>query len=198
MVWQDFVGKQIEWPVSQQAFASKVDRFPVCDLGQLPSDHYEVVGMITAGKAVTGEPMSEVLKEAVQFGKEHGATALVEKENKSVQNLPGRMPLYHQWYAVKFITESTVPAPGASAQPFVQWTNSHPRLRSRSCAIPTVSHKSERALETIGETLTRITPREDAISSGQIGLPFGAADGIQRISDCAGNFAGERKLLPKG
>ena len=53
-------------------------------------------------------------------------------------------------------------------------------------AIPTVRHTSERVLERIDGTLIRINPREDGVPSGQIGLPFGAAEGIQKIYDCAG------------
>ncbi|MEI6192826.1 MAG: Sir2 family NAD-dependent protein deacetylase [Verrucomicrobiota bacterium] len=51
-------------------------------------------------------------------------------------------------------------------------------------AIPTVRHTSERVRQRIGGTLIRINPREDDVPSGQIGLPFGAAEGIRRICDC--------------
>jgi len=57
-------------------------------------------------------------------------------------------------------------------------------------AIPTVRHTSERVLQGISGTLIRINPREDDVPSGQIGLPFGAAEGIRRIFDCAENLAG--------
>jgi len=60
-------------------------------------------------------------------------------------------------------------------------------------AIPTVRHNSERALEIIGGTLIRINPREDDVPVSQIGLPFGAAEGIRRICDCAENLAGGTK-----
>ena len=53
-------------------------------------------------------------------------------------------------------------------------------------AIPTVRHTSERVLESIDGTLIRINPQEDGVPSGQIGLPLGAAEGIQKICDCVG------------
>lgn len=58
-------------------------------------------------------------------------------------------------------------------------------------AIPTVRHASERVLKTVSGTLIRINPREDHVPSGQLGLPLGAAEGIQRICDCANNIAGD-------
>jgi NAD-dependent SIR2 family protein deacetylase len=64
-------------------------------------------------------------------------------------------------------------------------------------AIPTVRNNSERVLENIEGTLIRINPREPDVPSGQIGLPFGAAEGIRIICDCAGNLAGERNHKPK-
>ncbi len=48
-------------------------------------------------------------------------------------------------------------------------------------AIPTVRHASERALQRTGGKLIRINPREHVVPTGQIGLPFGAAEGIRRI-----------------
>ncbi len=48
-------------------------------------------------------------------------------------------------------------------------------------AVPTVRYTSERVLERINGTLVRINPREADAPSGQIGLPFGAAEGIRRI-----------------
>ena len=51
-------------------------------------------------------------------------------------------------------------------------------------AIPTVRHTSERVCQRTGGTLIRINPREDDVPGGQIGLPFGAAEGIRRICDC--------------
>jgi NAD-dependent SIR2 family protein deacetylase len=53
-------------------------------------------------------------------------------------------------------------------------------------AIPTVRYTSERVVERLGGTLIRINPRDHDVPSGQIGLPFGAAEGIRRICDCAG------------
>jgi NAD-dependent SIR2 family protein deacetylase len=53
-------------------------------------------------------------------------------------------------------------------------------------AIPTVRHTSERVLENRDGTLIRINPREDTVPSGQIGLPLGAAEGIQKICDALG------------
>ena len=52
-------------------------------------------------------------------------------------------------------------------------------------AIPTVRHTSERVLQGISGTLIRINPREDDVPRGQIGLPFGAAEGIRRICEYA-------------
>jgi NAD-dependent SIR2 family protein deacetylase len=57
-------------------------------------------------------------------------------------------------------------------------------------AIPTVRLTSEQVLQRISGTLIRINPREDEVPSGQIGLPFGAAEGIQRICDFANDIAG--------
>jgi NAD-dependent SIR2 family protein deacetylase len=54
-------------------------------------------------------------------------------------------------------------------------------------AIPTVRRTSERVLESIDGTLIRINPRDDDVPSSQIGLPFGAAEGIRRICDYAGS-----------
>jgi NAD-dependent SIR2 family protein deacetylase len=62
-------------------------------------------------------------------------------------------------------------------------------------AIPTVRYTSERALKRIGCTLIRINPREHEVPSGQIGLPFGAAEGIRRICDCAKTLAGSSNPL---
>ena len=60
-------------------------------------------------------------------------------------------------------------------------------------AIPTVRLTSEQVLQRINGTLIRINPREADVPSGQIGLPFGAAEGIWRICDCAANLAGVAK-----
>ena len=60
-------------------------------------------------------------------------------------------------------------------------------------AIPTVRLTSEQVLQRIGGTLIRINPREADVPSGQIGLPFGAAEGIRKIFDCAKNLAGDGK-----
>lgn len=58
-------------------------------------------------------------------------------------------------------------------------------------AIPTVRHASERALQRIGGKLIRINPREHDVPTGQIGLPFGAAEGVRRICEHADNITGE-------
>ena len=58
-------------------------------------------------------------------------------------------------------------------------------------AIATVRHTSERVVDRIGGMLIRINPREHNVPSGHIGLPFGAAEGMQRICDTAENLAGE-------
>jgi len=63
-------------------------------------------------------------------------------------------------------------------------------------AVPTVRHTSERVLQGISGTLIRVNPREDDVPSGQIGLPFGAAEGIRRICDCAESLARDAK--PRG
>jgi NAD-dependent SIR2 family protein deacetylase len=52
-------------------------------------------------------------------------------------------------------------------------------------AIPTVRHLSEGVLQRIGGTLIRINPHDYDVPEGQIALPFGAADGIRRICECA-------------
>ena len=60
-------------------------------------------------------------------------------------------------------------------------------------AIPTVRLTSEQVMQRISGTLIRINPREHEVPGGQIGLPLGAAEGIQRICECAGNLAGVAK-----
>jgi NAD-dependent SIR2 family protein deacetylase len=60
-------------------------------------------------------------------------------------------------------------------------------------AIPTVRLMSERVVQRISGTLIRINPREHEVPSGQIGLPFGAAEGIRRIRECVENLAGVAK-----
>jgi len=57
-------------------------------------------------------------------------------------------------------------------------------------AIPTVRLTSQQVAHRIGGALIRINPREHAVPGGQIGLPFGAAEGIHRICECAGTLAG--------
>ncbi len=58
-------------------------------------------------------------------------------------------------------------------------------------AIPTVRYTSEQVVKRLGGTLIRINPREHEVPSGQIGLPFGAAEGICRICDFAGDLSGD-------
>lgn len=60
-------------------------------------------------------------------------------------------------------------------------------------AIATVRHTSERVVDQIGGTLIRINPREHDVPGGHIGLPFGAAEGMQRICDSAENLTGEAR-----
>ena len=48
-------------------------------------------------------------------------------------------------------------------------------------AIPTVRHASESVAQKLNGTLIRINPREHTVPVGEIGLPFGAAEGIRRI-----------------
>lgn len=61
-------------------------------------------------------------------------------------------------------------------------------------AIATVRRTSEQVVESIAGTLIRINPREYEVPIGQIGLPFGAAEGIRRIRDCTETVAGEPRL----
>ena len=58
-------------------------------------------------------------------------------------------------------------------------------------AIPTVRYTSERVVERFSGTLIRLNPREHEVPSGHIGLPFGAAEGVERICACAANLAGD-------
>jgi NAD-dependent SIR2 family protein deacetylase len=57
--------------------------------------------------------------------------------------------------------------------------------------ISTVRSTSERIAESTCGILIRINPREYAVPHGQIGLPFGAAEGIRRIVDCAKRLAND-------
>lgn len=59
------------------------------------------------------------------------------------------------------------------------------------CAIPSVRRTSERVVQSIGGKLIRINPREHDVPNGQIGLPFGAAEGVRRICQHADNISGE-------
>ena len=59
--------------------------------------------------------------------------------------------------------------------------------------IPTVRQASERALERLGGKFIRINPREHSVPDGQIGLPFGAAEGIRKICDCVEPLAVENQ-----
>jgi NAD-dependent SIR2 family protein deacetylase len=49
-------------------------------------------------------------------------------------------------------------------------------------AIPTVRYTSERVAGQLGGTLIRVNPREYEVPMGQIGLPLGAAEGIQHFA----------------
>jgi NAD-dependent SIR2 family protein deacetylase len=60
-------------------------------------------------------------------------------------------------------------------------------------AIATVRRTSERITESMDGKLIRINPREDDVPRGQIGLPLGAAEGIQRICQYADNITGEAR-----
>ena len=81
----------------------------------------------------------------------------------------------------------------AQQQRFARWLDDLTKCSAKlavielgaGSAIPTVRHTSQRVQEQIDGTLIRINPREDDVPSGQIGLPFDAAEGIQRICDCA-------------
>lgn len=59
-------------------------------------------------------------------------------------------------------------------------------------AIPTVRNTSERVVQRLDGKLIRINPREDSVPGGNIGLPLGAAEGIQKICDCAASLAEEQ------
>lgn len=50
-------------------------------------------------------------------------------------------------------------------------------------AIPTVRHTSEQTAQKYGGRLIRINPREPEVPRGQIGLPLGAAEGIEKIME---------------
>lgn len=52
-------------------------------------------------------------------------------------------------------------------------------------AIPTVRGLSERVAHRFRTRLIRINPREYSVPAGHIGLPLAAAEGIQRVCDCA-------------
>jgi len=52
-------------------------------------------------------------------------------------------------------------------------------------AIPTVRQTSESVARRLAGTLIRINPREEEVPYGQIGLPFGAAEGLRRIREWA-------------
>jgi len=87
----------------------------------------------------------------------------------------------------------------AQQERFVAWLNGLAKSSAKlavielgaGSAIPTVRHASERALQRLGGKLIRINPREHDVPSGQIGLSFGAAEGIQRICQHADNITGE-------
>ena len=86
----------------------------------------------------------------------------------------------------------------AQQQRFAGWLNGLAKSSAKlavielgaGSAIPTVRNTSERVLQSIRGTLIRINPQEDSVAVGQIGLSFGAAEGIRRICDCAENLAG--------
>jgi NAD-dependent SIR2 family protein deacetylase len=56
-------------------------------------------------------------------------------------------------------------------------------------AIPTVRHTSERVVQRLEGKLIRINPREEKVPSGHLGLSMAAAEGIQKICDCAASLA---------
>ena len=80
----------------------------------------------------------------------------------------------------------------AQQQLFAGWLNDLTKRSAKlavielgaGSAISTVRHTSEQAQRRMGGTLIRINPREADVPRGQIGLPFGAAKGIQLICDC--------------
>jgi len=58
-------------------------------------------------------------------------------------------------------------------------------------AVPTVRYTSERVASRFGATLIRINPREPQVPPGQIGLPMGAVEALERIvGDVEGGEAG--------
>jgi len=60
-------------------------------------------------------------------------------------------------------------------------------------AVPTVRYTSERVVQRLDGRLIRINLREDSVPNGHIGLPLGAAEGIQRMCDCDNSLAGRAK-----
>ena len=50
-------------------------------------------------------------------------------------------------------------------------------------AVPTVRHTSETIVRDFGGKLIRINPREYGVPEGHISIPFGSAEGIQKITD---------------
>jgi NAD-dependent SIR2 family protein deacetylase len=80
----------------------------------------------------------------------------------------------------------------AQEQQFVAWLDELSQCAAKlavvelgaGSTISTVRRSSEQVRQSIGGTLIRINPREADVPDGQIGLPFGAAEGIQRICDC--------------
>ena len=107
VVWKDYIGQQKTWPVTAQAFVSRIEDFPVYGLDEFPSAPYEVVGMIEAGTMLGVEPLEEVLKEAVQFAKQHGAVAILEMTNQPIPNSKGPTMFFHQWHAIRFVNAPT-------------------------------------------------------------------------------------------
>jgi NAD-dependent SIR2 family protein deacetylase len=57
-------------------------------------------------------------------------------------------------------------------------------------AVPAVRFTSERMVGRLEGSLVRINPRENEVPAGQIGLPIGAAEGIQKIVEQTSKIAG--------
>jgi len=60
-------------------------------------------------------------------------------------------------------------------------------------AIPTVRRTAELAAKKLGGTLIRINPRECEVPGGQIGLPYGAEEGVRRIWEATNDNLGESR-----
>jgi hypothetical protein len=78
---------------------------------------------------------------------------------------------------------------GAQEARFDQWLHEVKSVNAKitvieigaGTAIPTVGRTSEEIAQLSRGTLFRINPREHDVSTGQIGVPFGAAEAVRRM-----------------